>query len=63
MIWKRGKPIPSLIIHNVWVKISPQTIGRVFFGLIYQASANNAEMDYKMAKLWKLTNQILGMDD
>lgn len=63
MLWKKGEPITSLIIRGVRVDISLWTIRRFLYGPKYQALANTGEMDYQMAKIRKITNQVLDTDD
>lgn len=63
ILWKRGKPITFFVIRGVRVDNSSQTIERFLYGLVYQASANTDEMDYRMAKMRQITNQTLGTED
>ncbi|KAF3657919.1 hypothetical protein FXO38_13480 [Capsicum annuum] len=59
MLWKGGKPITFLEIRGFCVDISLQTIRIFLYGSAYQDPAKIAEMDYRMAKIRKITNQTL----
>lgn len=61
-LWS-GDPITPLTIQELWMNISPMTISRFLNRPSFQLLVNTDNMDYRMDKIWKITQNNLGSED